>query len=146
MRRHATTLALLMTVGVAFALAISESAIGQVKKGKTRPMRTEQLMEGLVNPSCGQLGKAFKANTIADKAWKSLAIKAALLNEASYILMADGRCPDAVWAGAAATLRKASGQLLKEVDAKNVAGSKKAFKQLTKACAACHKAHRKKKH
>ncbi|MFV2068996.1 MAG: cytochrome c [Pirellulales bacterium] len=146
MRRRTICLMLLITVGVTCALAISDSATGQVKKGKTRPMTTEQLMEGLVRPNCAKLGKAFKADAVDEKAWKGLATKAALLNEASYILMADSRCPDAEWNGAAMKLREASAQLLKEVDAKNVEGAKSTFKQLTKSCAACHKAHRKDEH
>ena len=146
MRRHSICLTLLITVGVTCALAISDSVIGQIKKGKTRPMTTEQLMEGLVRPNCAKLGKALKADAVDEKAWKGLATQAALLNEASFILMADGRCPDAEWANAATKLGEASAQLLKEVGAKNVDGSKSAFKQLTKSCAACHKAHRKDEH
>lgn len=68
--------------------AISILAVGataQVKKGKTRALLTKQLMSGLVKPQCGGLGDSLKVVPADDKAWSELAIKAALLNEVSYI-------------------------------------------------------------
>jgi len=78
-----------------------------------------------------------------DKAWEALATKAALLNEAGHILMADGRCPDGDWADAAKTLRECSAVVLKKIDQKDAEGAQIAFQAMTKACAACHKVHRK---
>lgn len=120
-------------------------ATGQVKKGKTRPLTTHQLMSGLVRPNCAVLGKGVKKAPTDDKGWHALATNAALLNEASYVLMADGRCPDGVWAGAAKTLREGSAAALKSIDQQDAAGTATAFKSMTQACAACHKAHRPKK-
>ena len=37
--------------------------------------------------------------------FKAIAMRAALLNEAGHVLMADGRCPDGVWAGATKALK-----------------------------------------
>jgi len=64
-----------------------------------------------------------------------LATKAALLNEASYVLMDDG-----CWADADKTLRERSTVLLAKLEAKDTAGAQEAFKAITQACAACHKA------
>lgn len=127
-----------------WTLILSGPAAGQIHQGKTRPLKTEHLMEGLVAPNCGGLKKDLEAGPADKKAWDHVAMKAELLNEASYILMADGRCPDGVWAGAAKTLRQYSGEVLKAVQDKNAAQAKTAFASMTKACAACHKAHRKK--
>jgi len=118
---------------------------GQVEQGKERPLKTHHLMEGLVAPNCGALKKDLDAGPSDDKAWDKAAMKAELLNEASYILMADGRCPDAVWAGAAKTLRARSAEVLTAIDAKDTDAAKTAFAAMTKACGACHKVHKKKK-
>jgi len=129
-------------LGVVALLSVGP-VMGQIKKGKTRPMTTEQLMEGLVAPHCKALGAGLKSEPADAKAWKHLAINAALLNESSHILMADGRCPDGVWAGATKTLGGCSAAVLEKIEAKDHAGAKEAFTALTKACGACHKAHKK---
>jgi len=121
----------------------SFSAIGQVKQGKTRLLKTKQLMKGLVVANCGAIGEGLKAAPADDKAWEDLATKAALLNEASYILMDDGRCPDADWANAATSLRDGSAALLVKLEAKDATGAQEAFGAMTQACGACHKAHKK---
>lgn len=98
---------------------------------------------GLMAPNCGALKKGLNAAPDDDKAWKKLAVKATLLNEASYILMADGRCADATWVGAAKTLRTCRAAVLKAIEAKDADAAKSAFGAMTKACGACHKAHKK---
>ena len=90
---------------------VSVVAFAQVKQGKTRPMKTKHLMKGLNGPCCGGIGEGLKAGPADDKAWDDLIMKAALLNESSYILMEDGRCPDGEWAKAATTLREESAYL-----------------------------------
>ena len=100
-------------------------------------------MGGLVRPNCAALGKGTKTAPADDKAWSALATNAALLSEASYILMADGRCPDAVWANASKTLRTASAEALEKIGAKDAEGTAAAFKKVTQSCGACHKAHKK---
>lgn len=122
---------------------LSVASPAQVKKGKTRLALTKQLMAGLVRPNCAGLGEALKQTPADDKAWDDLALKAALLNEAGYLLMDDGRCPDATWAGAAKTLREGSADVLAKIEAKDLDGAKAAFENMTKACAECHKAHKK---
>ena len=124
-------------------LLISFAAAGQVKKGKTRPLTTKQLMGGLVKPQCASLGAALKEKSADDKAWAALATKAALLNEASHTLMADGRCPDADWKAACETLRHCSGVVLEKIAAKDADGAQEAFGAMTKSCGACHSKHKK---
>lgn len=122
---------------------VSVVASAQVKKGKTRPALTKQIMSGLVQPNCAALGKGVKEAPADDKAWAALATNAALLNEVSYLLMDDGRCPDGDWANAAKVLREGSASLLAKIEAKDAAGAAEQFKALTQSCAACHKAHKK---
>ncbi len=128
-----------------FVIAVTGPARGQVTKGKTRAAMTKQLMAGLVRPNCGALGKGLKGGPADDEAWEKLATNAALLNEAGHVLMADGRCPDGDWAGAAKTLQQCSAVVLEKIAEKDAAGAQNAFKALTQSCAACHKAHKKKK-
>lgn len=124
-------------------LGLSLVASAQIKKGKTRPLTTKQLMGGLVAPNCGGIGEALKAAPADDKAWEELATKAALLNESSYTLMDDGRCPDGDWANATTALRDGSAALLAKLEAKDHAGAQEAFKAMTASCGACHKVHKK---
>jgi hypothetical protein len=133
----------LVVLTLAALCLYSLSAIAQVQQGKTRLLKTKQLMKGLVAANCGAIGEGLKAGPADDKAWEDLATKAALINESSYLLMDDGRCPDAVWAGAATTLREGSAALVTKLEAKDLAGSQEALKTMTQACAACHKAHKK---
>lgn len=135
----------LLGIGVTLALilVVSMPVDAQVKQGKSRPLLTKQLMKGLVAPSCGGIKEGLAAAPADDKAWEDLAMKAALINEASYVLMEDGRCPDGDWAKAATTLRECSAAVLEKVAAKDSAGAQEAFTALTKACGACHKVHRK---
>jgi len=119
------------------------SANAQIKKGKTRVLTTKQLMGGLVKPNCAGIAEGLKTAPADDKAWDDLATKVALLNEASFTMMDDGRCPDADWANAAKALREGSAAVLAKIEAKDVAGAQEAFKGVTGSCAVCHKAHKK---
>lgn len=132
-----------LAVLVASISVMSTLATAQIKKGKTRPLTTKQLMGALVKPHCSDLGAALKSPPSDDKGWSELATKAALLNEASHILMADGRCPDAVWAGATKALGEGSIAVLEKIEAKDAAGAQEAFKAVTGSCATCHKEHKK---
>lgn len=131
-----------LTAIIAVSL-VSTLALAQVQQGKTRLLKTKQLMKGLVAANCGAIGEGLKAGPADAAAWDDLALKAALLNEASYILMDDGRCPDAAWADAAKSLREGSAVLVTKLEAKDAAGAQEAFKSVTQSCGACHKAHKK---
>ena len=133
-------------VGIALSAIVlgSLAATAQVKKGKSRLLLTKQLMGGLVQLNCKAVGDGLKAEPKDDKAWAALATKAALLNESSYILMADGRCPDGVWAAASTKLREGSEAVYNRIQAKDRQGAQAAFKTMTESCGACHKAHKKK--
>ena len=100
-------------------------------------------MSGLIKPNCAGIGEGLKAAPVDEKAWEDLATKAALLNESSFILMDDGRCPDGDWANASKSLRDGSAAVLTKIEAKDYAGAQEAFKAVTGSCAACHKVHKK---
>ncbi len=137
---------------LALALAVSSLAMfssfgtAQVKKGKKRPLQTRHLMSGLVKVHCGALKKSLDAEPKNEKAWDEVVLHASLLNEASYILMSDGRCPDGTWATAAGKTLQGCSQAVLDAAAKtDVEGARNAFAALVKSCGACHKAHKKKK-
>ena len=126
------------------AIAAYQASDAAVTKGKTRPAETKYLMRGMMQPNFAAIGKMLKESGPSDdKAWDALACHATLLNEESYLLMDDGRCPDKTWADAAETLREESGKVLEAANAKNLAEAQSSFKVLTTACGACHKSHKK---
>lgn len=134
-------LSLAVVLGASVGLVLlTNDAEAQKTKGKTRAASTKQLMKGLVAANCGDLSKLLKADPVN---WDDVALKAALINEASYILMDDGRCPDKVWADAAKSAREATGSVLAAAEKKDLAAANDAFKKLTaEGCGACHKAHK----
>ena len=137
-KRFTTFFALGLTVCVGGSLL--DSAFAQKTKGKTRAASTKQLMKGLVQPNCAAVGAALKAES---PDWDAIAQHAAILNEAGYLLMDDGRCPDGEWAMAAKRIQSASQELLAKAEAKDKAGAESAFKAVTgEGCAVCHKAHK----
>jgi hypothetical protein len=141
---HSTRFALIL--GVCASLVATAVVTAQVKKGKTRAMKTAQLMKAVVKPNCGAIKKGLETAPANDEAWDDLAAAAAVLNEASYILMDDGRCPDGVWADAATkTLRDGSADLLKAIEAKDHGSAKAAFGSMMGSCKSCHEKHKEKK-
>ena len=78
------------------ALTLSSSQVTAQKKGKSRPLTTAQLMSGLVKPQLVAIqGHAGGEKTPeGEDGWKSLTTSIALLNESSYTMMEDDRCPD----------------------------------------------------
>ena len=103
-------------------------------------------MRCICQPNCAGVAGALKDKGPADdKAWDQVAAQASVLNEMSYLVMDDGRCPDKDWAGAAKELRDSSAKLLDAAKAKDLAAAQAAFKGVTGSCGACHKAHREKK-
>lgn len=128
-------------IGLAM-LGLTSAAWAQKTKGKTQPAETKYLMRGVNQPNCAGVGKLLKDGPADDKAWDTLACHAAILNEMSYVLMSDGRCPDGTWASAAKELRAGSAALLEAAEQKNVDAARTAFKQVTASCGACHTAHK----
>ena len=123
--------------------ALVTSTVGQVKQGEKRPMKTKYFMKGIIKPHTGALKKALESAPADDEAWEELAMHAAILNEGSYVLMADGRCPDSVWADAVTkSLRSGSEALIKAIDGKNLDAARTAFKELSGSCKACHEKHK----
>ena len=138
-----------VAIGAAIGLGLMTlggSAWAQKTKGKTRAAATKYLMRGINQAHCKGLADLLKDSGPADdKAWETAACHASCLNEMSYLLMDDGRCPDGVWAGAAKNLREGSAAVLAAIDKKDLDDAKAAFKTVTGACATCHKAHRQEK-
>lgn len=131
-------------VALVATAVVFDSAGGAVTQGKSRPAETKYLMRGVVQPNCAAIGKILKEGAPADdKAWDTLACHASLLNEMGHVLMDDGRCPDKAWAEANKTLKEESAKVLAAAKAKNAEEAQTAFKAMTGACAACHKAHKK---
>ncbi len=135
---------LLMLLG-ACVVAASLPIGAQIAKGKTRPLETKILMKALNGPQCTNMAKALKAGPADDKAWADIVMNAQMLNEAGHILMADGRCPDKVWADASTKLREGSEAILKAAAAKDTQGAMDALNNSVLAsCKGCHSVHRKK--
>ena len=125
------------------ALVLGSQSAAQIKKGKTRPLTTKRLMAGLVGPSTNGLRQDLQAGPADDKAWEALAAKAELLNESAHVMMQDGRCPDATWAGACKSLDEATAALLAKIEAKDASGARESLTAVGAACKSCHMAHKK---
>jgi len=131
---------------MAIVLGLIADGIAKVKKGDTRPLSTANWMKNVVKPNCSDLKKEIAAGPKTDDDWASLIEHAEILNETSFILMEDERCPDKVWADSATKiLRGASEALIVAAQAKNALATEAAFKKVVSSCAACHKVHKKKK-
>jgi len=126
----------------ALLLIWGASGSAQIKQGKTRPLETKMWMKGVNGPHCSALKKVLDAGPADDEAWAAAKMHAQLLNEAGHVLMADGRCPDAVWADASKQLREGSDAVLKAIEAKNVADARSSFQGVLGACKTCHGAHK----
>lgn len=130
-------------VAALLAAVVVPNVDGQIKQGKTRAASTKQLMKGIVGGPCGALKGALEANPADDAAWANVALQAAILNESSYVLMDDGRCPDGDWKGACDLLRAGSDAVLKAAEKKDLAAAKAGFGDVGKSCGACHSKHKK---
>ena len=124
-------------------ILVAAVAAAQVQKGKTRPLETKIWMKTINGPQCSALGKLLKAGPGDEKEWEQAKTNAEMLNEAGHVLMADGRCPDAVWADGAKQLREVSESILKDIADKNATSAQANFQKLLGACKTCHTAHRK---
>ena len=145
MRRMKTVGTVIIALAAAYLVLHFGTVSAQKTKGKTRVAATKYLMRGIVRPNCAGIGALLKGDGPSnDKAWDTLACHAACLNEISYALMDDGRCPDGVWAKSAKdTLRGCSAAVLAAAEKKDLEKTRATFKALTQSCAACHKAHKK---
>ncbi len=130
-------------VGLSCAAFLGLGASIAQQGGDQRVAEVHHLMEGISKPHCSALGKLLKAGPKSERDWQHAELHAALLNELGFILMQGGRCPDATWAKAAAQLRAGSAAVYEAVQDQDVDAARAAFKQVTRACATCHKAHRK---
>ncbi|MBI1310916.1 hypothetical protein GC176_06370 [bacterium] len=115
------------------------------KKGRTRPLTTSQTMAGLIKPQLTILKEGLEAEPKDEDAWKAIATSAALLNESSYLMMDDGRCPDKVWSEGCVMLETATKDILKQVDAKNATAALAGVEGVVASCKHCHAEHKYKK-
>ena len=130
-------------IGLIWLSTVPGDVQAQKTQGKSRPAATKYLMRGIVRTNCAGLGKLLNDGPADDEAWDTAACHAACLNEMSFVLMDDGRCPDGVWAEAAGkTLRTGTEALMAAIEAKDAAAAGAAFKRVTSSCAACHAAHK----
>lgn len=133
-----------ITLTILAVLCLAVPAAAQVAQGKTRPLQTKTWMKTVNGPQCSALGKAIKAGPADDKAWAEITGYAQMLDEAGHVLMADGRCPDKVWADASKQLREGAEAVLKAAAAKNATDAQAAFSgSVLASCKACHAAHKK---
>jgi hypothetical protein len=131
-----------MIVAVSF-LAAAGLMLGQIQKGKTRPLETKTWMKAVNGPHCSTLAKQLKAGITDDAGWAEAKVHAQMLSEAGHVLMADGRCPDTTWANASKDLREGAEATLKAIDAKNAAQANTEFAKVLGSCKGCHSAHKK---
>ena len=128
---------------VSLVVLVGSESQAQVKKGKTQPLLTKSWMSGINGPHCKRLKEVLDAGPSDEKSWSEAAMHAEILNEAGHVLMADGRCPDKVWADASKQLRDGSAQVLAAVHAENTDDARAAFGEMVKACGSCHETHKK---
>ncbi len=120
--------------------------VGQVAKGKTRPLETKIWMKTVNGPHCSTLAKMLKAGPADDKEWGDVKTHAQMLSESGHVLMADGRCPDKVWADASKQLQEGGAAVAAAASSKDLEGARSALNNSVLAsCKGCHGAHRVKK-
>jgi cytochrome c556 len=140
---------IVLAVGLALLLCwTTQPGDAQVKKGKSRVAETKYLMRGVVQPNCAGIAAMLKdkdKGPADDKQWEQIVQFAEVLNEMSFVLMDDGRCPDKDWADAATTLRDCSAKITDAAKAKNTDDVRAAFKGVLGSCSACHTVYKNKK-
>jgi hypothetical protein len=145
MAKMTTNRVVLMAVAGALTLGLAANhSMAQIKKGKSRPLTTQQMMAGLVKPSFEAVNMGLQGTGPADDAaWKALATHAALLNESGHFLMDDGRCPDTAWSDATRILRESTEQLILKVEQKDAVGARETITFVAQSCRTCHTPHKK---
>lgn len=129
-------LTLLAVVAAVIAAAVLPGEAQQ--RGRTRPLTTSQLMAGLIKPQLTALKEGLEAGPDDKDAWKAAATSAALLNESSYLMMDDGRCPDQTWSDACIQLKDATLEILEQIDAGNRDAAVAGVDGVIASCKHCH--------
>ena len=127
---------------VMLVAACAKAVAARPHKGKSRLATTQQLMDGMVHPNYLAIERATKESRVDPVAWRALANNAALLNEASYLIVDDDRSLGADWDKAARQLRTGSAELLVKIAARDKTEMESVLKVTAKACNDCHTAHR----
>lgn len=132
-------------IGVIFLVlvAMGTAVAHKAHKGKSQPMETKHWMQGVMKPASGALKTGLASAPGDEEAWELLAMHAAVMNESSYVLMADGRCPDDIWSKASTeTLRNGSVSLISAIQSRNYNAAKAAFEAMAGSCKGCHEVHK----
>lgn len=124
------------------ALALLGPPTAQVVEGRSRPAKTGTLMKVLFRPCSDRLEQALKGTPAGDAAWENVFEQAVVLNELSYGLMDDGRCPDKRWADACGRLREGSFAVMTATDRKDLRAARAGQALVKASCGACHQAHK----
>jgi cytochrome c556 len=105
--------------------------------------KTSQLMDGMVRPAQMAINAAAKEAPADDKAWKSVATTAALLQESGQLLKTTGRAKDQdVWMKDADALITAAAAVQKAAEAKDHAALQAAAGGIGATCQGCHRVYR----
>ncbi len=115
---------------------------GQGVAGKTRPAKTGTLMKVLHRPALDRIEQGLKASSPNEAGWEAIYEQAAILNEMSFVLMDDGRCPDKIWGEACGKMREGSWAIMVATDRKDVKASRAGAGIVKAACGSCHRTHK----
>lgn len=130
-----------MTWTMLAAVALTTSA-GVAEDARVASVKV--IMGGIHGPAMKAISDLLKDTGPADDgAWGQIATHAALLNESGHVLMQNNRCPDKVWADAAAALRKSTTDLYTATTKKDLNAAREAQKAMGASCGACHAQHKK---
>ncbi len=100
----------------------------------------QYLMRGLVSVHFDNLKAKLTVDPATPEEWSDVAMSAALLHEASYLLMRDPPENDDAWVAATSTmLRRGSDDVLAAVDRSDSAAARTALRELSQACSSCHR-------
>ncbi len=133
---------LLKLGALALLVAATTATVPAQTQKRTRLATTENLMVGMVHPNYLAIEEAGNKAHVDPQTWKTLATKAALLNEAGYLLVDDERSQGKDWDKAAEELRTTTVAMLVHIDAHDMRGVAKELKAVGTACSRCHAAYR----
>lgn len=130
-------------IAAAFAADEAKPAAAPPPAAPPRLASVKMIMAGIHGPNCGGIAELLKGEGPRDdKAWAQLAQHAALLNESGHVLVQANRCPDGVWADAAAKLRDGTSGVFAAAGRKDLKAAQEAFTGVTASCSACHAKHK----
>jgi cytochrome c556 len=105
---------------------------------------TQQLMQGLIDPSSKAIAEAAKEQGPQDnRAWRTAMLNGVMLQESAQLLKVGSRAKDQEgWMKATATLGEAGAAVQKAAAAKDLAAFQAAAGTITATCQGCHSVYR----